>query len=276
MNLYSFLKSQTKICWFAGVIIVSGIVLSCDSTLEPLDQETGIFSIYGVLNIDDQTHYIRIKNLNDPFTPEATREIDADVMLENLDSGTSEVLQSERIEYEGVYLHNFKVDGIFEADANYKLTITRFDGAEVSITMLTPKRTEAIAFPVNQDCDKTINVEIESVNGGAVNYLISYMYNGFRRVAESGVLNLEDNMDGSLAVNFIPNEILRPQFRGLSCQDIDEDSFRFSYWNYSPGLYEKILNDPFDILQSTERFGFVYRNNIEILVDTSKVCPLEC
>lgn len=45
--------------------------------MDPIDQDTGIYGIYGALDLDNQVNYIRIKDLKAEFTEAATDTIDA-------------------------------------------------------------------------------------------------------------------------------------------------------------------------------------------------------
>ena len=77
------------------LLAASFVFFYCDNSFDPLDEETGIYAIYGVLDLNDSTNYIRIRDLNVPFTAEATESIDAEVSLEILDNAQSFTLNSE-------------------------------------------------------------------------------------------------------------------------------------------------------------------------------------
>jgi hypothetical protein len=116
------------------------------------------------------------------------------------------------------------------------------------------------------------------MNGSTIVYRIGapvgITWWGPRNVLSSG------QTASDVSINFIPVEqllFLLPGSRGeVRCHDMTGKNFFISIDHYGPGLYDKIRNDPFDILQSTERFGAFYRDTLAIPIDTSRVCPQDC
>lgn len=263
------------------IILLFGVVLwACDeNTLDPLDTDTGIYSIYGVLDLNEETNYIRVRDLNSPFTDEATRELNAEVTLENLSSGTVEVLESVRTENEDVYHHNFVVNGVIQPDTEYRITVKRTDGVTVAVASTTPTKPEPVITSANTDCYTPIEVEFAPVNGGTIVYIIVFQFR-IPRSSPPRVLRSDGNNSGKLSFTFTPVDVIRSNLlSNLShtlCHDLDSKNFIILYRHYGPGLYEKIENDPFDILRSTERFGGYYFERLEIPIDTSRVCPPDC
>jgi len=63
----------------------------------------------------------------------------------------------------------------------------------------------------------------------------------------------------------------------LRCgQALQNGNIYLSYIHYSSGFHEQIENDPFDNLQSTQRFGALYYDTLAVPVDTSPICPQDC
>ncbi|MGN8225792.1 hypothetical protein [Gracilimonas sp. BCB1] len=279
MFLYKNSKTKLFVWWVTGIFLLGGILLSCDNTLDPLNEEVGIFSIYGALDLDDSTHYIRVRDLNAPFTAEATRKIDAEVTFENLDLGTSLTLQGERKEYDGMYLHNFLINGEIQPDTEYRITARRSDGATTSVSVTTPVRSQVLAAPIDQNCYTPIEVEFEPLKSGTISYFVAYSYLNDLRIPVQGVLKSEENSSERVSFTFTPIDLvsrLINQSGNLNCSDMDNEIFYLYYTHYSSGFYEKIMNDPFDILQSTQRLGSLYQDVFEIPIDTSRVCPQDC
>lgn len=257
------------------------MIIACDNTLDPIDKDTGIYAIYGALDLNKETNYIRVKGLKAPFTAEATRNIDAAVTLENLRLGTKQVLEESAVmEYEGIFLHNFEVTGKIIPDTRYRLTAKRSDGVTVSVITATPTRPPPSATPINQDCYTPITVEFEPVKGGTIVLRVGYPFtiNGHWNPAQ--VLKADENASGGkITYTFIPNEQVRfvtGTGGKLRCHHLDGTNFYISYFHYGPGFHEKIINDPFNILASTDRFGAFYADTLVIPVDTSRVCPPDC
>ena len=128
--------------YIAVFLLVSG---SCDHTFDPTDQEDGTYSVHGVLDLLEETSYIRVRDMNAPFTPDATEALDAIVTLHNLDSGERTQLSSHIREFEGVFLHTFIYHEGVTPDTPYLLTVESSSGSELELNTLTP------TMPVMQD-----------------------------------------------------------------------------------------------------------------------------
>lgn len=146
-------------CWalvaLAGLFMLAG----CDNTIEPFAEDTGLFSVYGYLSLSNDQHFIRIKDLNDPVTEDAsTRELDATVTLEHLATGTTETLTDSIVTFDGVYTHNFRADQEIEPGDTYRLTVERSNGRGVQTTATMPELTEVEIIPgdVVEECTRNI------------------------------------------------------------------------------------------------------------------------
>jgi len=272
----------SKANYLLFIFVFMSISYSCDNTLEPLDKETGVYAIYGALDMDEQTNYIRIRDLKAPFTEEATESLDVNVTFENLENGLKSTLDFERQEYEGIYLHNFVVNGEIEPNTKYMVSTKRSDGVTVSITTISPTQPEPDVFPINQNCYTPITVNFEPTNGGKIVYMIRFFlgieWKKGPYILESGELD-----QNTMSFTFTPKRILSTVIslsRSSSCYDLDQPFFDIIYAHYSPGLYpyEEIPADqePFNIFQSTQVFGAFYKDTLNIPIDTARVCPLEC
>jgi hypothetical protein len=275
------MKLKVRTCLY--IFALSLIVWACDNSLEPLDMDAGVYSIFGTLDLNKETNYIRVRDLNVPFTAEATRELNAVVTLENPGSGTVDVLESERLEHEGVYHHNFVVNGAIQPDTEYILTVERPDGVTITLSEITPTMPEPVINSFNTDCYTPIEVEFSPTNGGTIVYRIRFRFELFGTYFSAPrALRSNGNNQGKLSFTFTPIKKI-PQLAGnpppppnTRCHHMATDNLTVFYSHYGPGLYEKIENDPFDIMRSTERFGGFYVDSLEIPIDTSRVCPPDC
>lgn len=271
-----------KIKLFCLLIFSFGIALtitSCDNTLEPIDKEKGLFAIYGFLDLHEETNYIRVRDLKAPFTSEATQELDALVTLENLSSGTTQPLQSTAREHEGVFLHTFQVNGEIIPDSEYRLNVVRSDGATGTVNTRTPSLAKTDIAPLNQNCDTPIEIEFSPVNGGTIVMRLGFQI-GILFWVPAVVLNADiNNPRKPITYKFTPRERLRlvpSTGRNLACNDMRDSNIHLKFTHYAPGFYEKIKNDPFDILQSTERFGALHEDSLTFPIDNAPVCPQDC
>jgi len=266
-------------CW--------ALIYSCDNSIDPLDKETGIYAIYGVFDLNEPTNFIRIRDMNVPFTAEATREIDADVTLENLQTGSILMLESERQQYEDIYVHNFMYINEVIPDTEYQLTVEGSDGAAVNITITTPTMPAPQANPLNQNCHVPIDFELSPLNGSTVVLRVGLPPDyeegededdwswGRQHVLKPG----DDQSPGKIIFTFIPHEQVNQivPFSNQNCWDhLHDGNIHVSYIHYGPGFYERISEEPFDIFGSTQRLGALYYDTLAIPIDTSRVCPQDC
>jgi len=257
--------------------------ISCDNSIDPIDRETGIYAVYGILDLNEQTNFIRVRDLNVPFTAEGTREIDAEVTLENLQTGSLQVLESERQQYEDIFAHNFVYNGEVIPETEYRLTVERSDGRAVTMTITTSTKPAPNVAPFNQNCHVPIDFELSPLDGSTVVLRVGFpdpdpdeeWWWGREHVLKPN----DPQSPGKVAFTFIPheqvNEIL---LRGnRNCRDtLHDGNIYLSYTHYGPGFYERISEEPFDIFGSAQRFGALYYDTLAIPVDTSPVCPQDC
>jgi hypothetical protein len=148
----------------ASVALAALLLVGCDTTLEPFAENNGAYSVRGVLTLTQDTHYIRVKNLNQPISEDAP-ELDATVTLENLTTGLTETLEDSVVLFEGVATHNFRVDQSIEPSADYRLTVERSDGVTTQATATTPPFTEVDVAPETTAvaCDQEIILDFPNV-----------------------------------------------------------------------------------------------------------------
>jgi len=266
------------LCFLLGMI-------SCDNTLNPVDTENGIFAVYGALDLRSDTNYIRINDLNQPFTKDATRNIDAQVMLENLNSGLTEMLDNERVLFQGVYQHNFKVGQPITPNTEYRITVTRSDGVSLSLNTTSPSQPQAVAEPINQNCYTPIEVTFDPMYKGTIAFFVEYRAILPRPARtdtiRQGIYTFRNEGEpGTKAVyTFTPVDFMKltPQTGGtFRCTDLVVPEFNIVYRHFSEGFYEKFYEGKFEAFESTQRFGSYYADTLTIPVDDSRVCPPDC
>lgn len=257
---------------FGKVFVLLVFVSSCDNNLQVLDEETGLYSMYGNLDLDEQVNYIRVRDLNTPFTKEATEVIDGEVIFENLETGATEILQSERVEYQDMYLHNFVVNGAIAPDTEYRVTVHRSDGASVSETFLTPTKPAPVVTPQNDKCDVPITLTLNPLNGSTV--ILQYGINSETWTFPFVFGPEQYSASNSLEMEVIPINIaqLAASSGGTCSQLLSSNTLYIRIAHYAPGFYEKStdeLDQPYDILESTRLMGASYEDTLAIPIDTS-------
>jgi hypothetical protein len=121
-----------------------------------------------MLDLLEETSYIRVRDMNAPFTLDATEELDAIVTLHNLDSGEITQLNSNVREFEGVYLHTFLFNDGVLPDTPYQLRIESSDGVELELNTLTPTLPVMQINRENDACTTPINLVFDPMNGGTM------------------------------------------------------------------------------------------------------------
>lgn len=266
--------------WFVFSLLAL-LVAGCDNSLEPLDKDTGVYSVYGTLDLNNSTNEIRIRDLNVPFTEEATTEIDATVTLENLNTGFVEALNFERFFEAGVYHHNFIVTQNIEANTAYQLTVTRSDGEQVTLSTTTPTYPAPVAEPVNEKCYTPIEITFDPVYESTIAFFIEFQARDVRktRLGPYVIRNNPELANEAATYTFTPVDLMKmvPGTLGrYRCTDLVIPRFELYYAHYSPGFYESIIDNPFDAFESTQRFGAYYEDQLIIPIDDSRVCPPDC
>lgn len=113
--------SNNTVC--AAIIIALLFTAGCDHTFEPLQEnDQYYFSVYGSLDASADTQWVRIMPVRDSlyFSP---RPIDAEVTLENVNTGESVVMHDSLFSFvQGVYVYNFWTTMNVEPEQTYRLT----------------------------------------------------------------------------------------------------------------------------------------------------------
>jgi hypothetical protein len=141
-------------------------LISCEeSTINPFEDEKGIYSVYGALSMDRSINYIRVRKLDTPLFADSTLKIDGIVTFTDLETGISNVLQDTVVNFSGNFTQNFILDQVLELNRTYELKVERSDGAAVRSSFTTPQQTDVdikINFPELQ-CETPITFTYKNV-----------------------------------------------------------------------------------------------------------------
>lgn len=104
---------------FLLLLALGGILVSCDDrTINPYEDQKGVFSVYGALDVDDRLHKIRVRNLLEPFQSDSSYPIDATVTFTNLASGESIELQDTVIFFSEKLYASWRTGAGYEVSVN--------------------------------------------------------------------------------------------------------------------------------------------------------------
>ena len=258
------------------LLFVLMFIVSCDNTFEPTDRNNGDYAVYGYLDLSEPVSYIRIRDLNAPFTAEATEELDAIVTLTNLNTGESDILNSNIREFQGVFQHTYFYNQDVVPDNEYLLSLERSDGLVVDLTTLTPTKPEPLITPENPNCYQRIQINLDPLNGGTVVFRFA-----LRPDTSDTDMNLwslpviigpENRTSESISLGIVPintARFLSSSFNAPCRSILSQGSLTMRVAHYAPGFYEKVTDDDLEIIESTRQFGAFYADTLQIPLDTS-------
>lgn len=135
--------------------------------LQPTDEFQ--FSLFGTLNVAADTQVIRAEPLDDSMQVGAPRNLNATVVLENVDSGETISLQDSASTFGdgSVRVHNLWTTHAIQPSTTYRVVVRREEKAVATATTTTPTRPPLLthtAFPdtaVKLPCTFSDNPNIE-------------------------------------------------------------------------------------------------------------------
>ena len=140
------------------------MLAGCDSrSISPLEESSGTYSIYGALSISKSPNYIRVKDLTVPFLSDSARNIDAIVTFEDLQQGTSTVLEDTVVNFSGNFVHNFIVDQPLQPNGEYRLRAERSDGAVATSKATAPGVTNVVLSDEEIPCTMSFTTRFQNV-----------------------------------------------------------------------------------------------------------------
>ena len=248
-----------------------GGLQGCETEINGLNEEKGIYSIYGYLDLKKDTNFVRIKNLNTPLTATSSDSIDAKVTLKNLANGNTSVLKDSVVEFDGVKTHNFMTTEDLQPDTEYQVKVQRSDGRSLSATASTPYLANRELKPSNPVCEGPTELVFEPVRDKfALDLKISFLYEGQRYWVNANN-RLEEKGDGVVASFWFENIVKAPFSPELVfCNELSSDIFTIQYYHYGPDLFKDNVSDSINIPGGAGRFGAFYKESFTVQVDTAR------
>lgn len=291
---------------FFIILIASLLLNACeDRSISPLEESSGTYSVYGVLDIGKDPNYIRVRDLTVPFLTDSAKNLDAVVTFEDLAAGTESTLRDTVVNFSGNITHNFIVEQQLQPDQAYMLTVERSDGVRVTSTAYTPGVTvvELSERPnqngdINVGCFAPLTFTFKNVvEPEFVRMEVGFLYEGTTHWAEVGKVAQLEHVAGrdettvtmtptNLLVEVFPpggidNPALNPRFLTptVRCDELDSDLVRLRYIHFGPEwasideqkvgalnpLESPVINDGLGFLGALRRGAFSF--NIAIPPD---------
>lgn len=150
-------NKKISLCALILCLLLVPLLNSCNNSLDPINREKGLYSIYGILDISSRTNYIRIKNLNIPLVFDTSRSLNGTVSLINLKTGQSQLLTDDSlVNFDGVVTHNFKSTLPISPVTTYEVVVKRrSDGRKATARVTTPLKTSVSLSPRTVQCGHT-------------------------------------------------------------------------------------------------------------------------
>lgn len=268
--------------FFPGIIflMMSFLVVftGCqDKRINPLEEERGIYSIYGAMDMDEEQHYFRVKDLRGPLSSTSEQIIDATVVFEDLETGNQKSLQDTVVEFSGNFTHNYFLEERLDIRNPYQITVTRSDGSSVSSVATTPGVTAPSAIPSeNVHCFQPMEIRFDNVlPSEQIRYEVGFEYDRdtyWLELSRVCPLTRIPN-ENAVSINLMPLDLIgavfpRPGTNAVSCNfaianircsDLDSEVVRFRYLHLGPewqNVYPIYPVDPEDIGDVNNGLGF--------------------
>lgn len=258
-------------------LVLSGMLASCDNSIDAFQDDKGSYSVYGNLGVNQDTNFVRVYDLSTPLLTDSTRELDAQITLTNMETGQMQVLQDSIIRFDSIYTHNFFTTLDINYDTGYRLTVRGSDGKELSVTTTTPQKANTLIrensiqliikwFPVTPEGIFRYSISKTSFNLGNNNkkegVCFFYDLEGRLQVAPGFCsIIMED------PVNFRRLFIPKALFTLINNGTEKDTTFQFyiAYYHYSPDAFRPITTlDSLAIPGGAGSFGSYYKDTVKV------------
>ncbi len=264
----------------------------CENALQPLDRDNGVYSIYGILDLKKEENFVRVKDLNRTLLEDTAGTIDATVVIEDLQTGNSDVMQDSIVTFDGVKTHNFYTGMEILPDTRYRVSVERSDGRTVTAEAITPSIANTDVDPVMETCKTPIYVTFNPVEdrndlglSAGFNFKGKLHWVSLREDIATGPGDI-DKSEKTEIFSFTPKSIL-DLFTGntglfssgaeeLWCHQLDNDQFYIRYTHYGPDFFDNTTSDSLQIPGGTGRFGALYNDTLNFKIDTTNICKPNC
>lgn len=270
--------SKLQVSILLGVLTLFCILwnIGCDNTLDPLDRERGIYSIYGGLDLKSDVNYLRVRNLNQPILENQEQDFDGTVSITNKRTSETVILNDTLINVQNVFVRNFITNMPIEPETVYEVIAERPDGKQIKATATSPALSEVSITPVAPDCTTRVNIDFDPVNVGYLEPEVGFEWNG-EILWQSFLPERVDNAaaDDLKRISFTPRRLISTRLREARwCSDLPGDEFYLRYTHYGPEYNQSIDSDNLDIPGGAGILTAFYRDLQSFKIDKSVICDL--
>lgn len=274
----------------SAVLLVAVLLLAgCENRLDPVVGDAG-FTIHGFVNVSAERQFVRVRDMNSPLTPEATRTLEATVFLEEVATGDRIRLRDSVVVFQDVYTHNFRGRMDVRPDAEYRVVVEGPDGATTTATARTPKLTAVDRVPASGHCLTPFVIWFRDVT--EINLLRASV--GFKAKGQTFWFEQQprfgptESGETEVHVNFQAEEILANEIESQDdpgtrflleprCWALNDNRILIAYTHLGPAWSGRVAEAEYDPTESVfvedglGFFGGLRQDTVSVVVDTSDV-----
>lgn len=180
------------------ILAFFGTNSTCDRVINPFEDENGTYSVYGALNVEEDSHRIRVRNVTIPFLSDSLKGYEDIAVFFNYPDGQTVQLEDTVINFNGNYTYNYLLDGTLEPDSEYSLRL-EFDDQEATSIISTPGISNGDSTPDQSNgCAQTIRIFINNIKQPEFTLVdVGVEHDGKRKWASVGAVDEFDHIEGT-------------------------------------------------------------------------------
>ena len=145
----------------AGLVLILVCITGCDTgvdVLQPSDEFQ--YSLYGTLDVAEDTQVVRVEPLDDTTQIGAPETIDAQVVLENADTGTRVAMHDSFATVGGGIgqVHNFWTTHPIQSGTSYQIRVEKEGAAVTTATTTTPEQPPELVHEPDSTRDRAFRL----------------------------------------------------------------------------------------------------------------------
>jgi len=146
------------------VLAIAIAVSGCDDrTIDAFEEQQGLYSVYGALEVGSSSNYIRVRKVDTPLLADSSA-FEGTVTFTDLESGFTSELNDSIVEFNGNYTHNFYVDHFIQYNQEYLVQVESPDGQITESIASTPQQSTIEYTPSeNLGCATTLDFTFSNV-----------------------------------------------------------------------------------------------------------------
>lgn len=159
--MMSLHRPRWRTALIAAFVLGLACTAGCDTRVDVLRPSDEFhFSLFGTLDVARDTQIVRVEPLGDTTRIGAPEEIDARVVLENVDTGSRVVMQDSFATVGGGIgqVHNFWTTHSIRPGTSYRILVEKGDTAVTTATTTTPEQPPELVHAPNSTRDKAFRL----------------------------------------------------------------------------------------------------------------------